>query len=70
MALKKQIQLAIALGILSLILGVAAHLALTDIYHAEGDLTLEWNVLRAFAAIFLFFIAYTLTTLRKILRVI
>jgi hypothetical protein len=70
MTLRKQIQLAFALGILSLIMGVAGYLALTDIYHAEGDLTLEWNVLRVFAAIFLLFIGYTLTTLRKILGVI
>jgi hypothetical protein len=68
MALKKQIRLAIILGILSLVTGALGHLALTDIYHAKENLTLEWNMLRVFAVIFLIFIGYTLITLRNILR--
>lgn len=44
MELKNQIRLTIALGILSLFAGVMGHLALTDIYHAEGNLALEWTV--------------------------
>ena len=70
MELKNQVRVAIILGILSFVVGVLGHLALTDIYHAEGDLSLEWNMLRVFAVIFLIFIAYTLITLRKILRTI
>jgi hypothetical protein len=70
MELKNQVRVAIILGILSLVVGVLGHLALTDIYHAEGDLSLEWNMLRVFAIVFLIFIAYTLITLRKILRTI
>jgi hypothetical protein len=70
MELRKQIRLAIILGILSLVAGILGHLALTDIYHAEGNLTLEWNMLRVFAVIFLTFIGYTLLTLRKILRIL
>jgi len=70
MQLKNQIRLAIALGILSLVAGIVGHLALTDIYHAESDLSLEWNMLRVGAAIFLIFIGYTLITLRKILKTI
>jgi len=70
MELKNQIRVAIILGILSLIAGVLGHLALTDIYHAESDLSLEWNMLRIVAVVFLVFIGYTLMTLRKILKTI
>ena len=70
MKLKNQIRLAMALGILSLVAGTFGHLALTDIYHREGDLTLEWNMLRVFAGVFLLFIGYTLIKLRRILKTI
>jgi hypothetical protein len=70
MKLKHQIRIAIILGFLSLVAGILGHLALTDIYHAEADLTLEWNMLRVFAVIFLIFIGYTLFTLRRILKII
>ena len=68
--MKNQIQVAIALGVLSLVAGIMGHLALTDIYHAEGDLSLEWNVLRVCAVVLAVFICYTLITLRKILKMI
>lgn len=68
MQLKNQIRLAMILGVLSLIAGVLGHLALTDIYHAEGDLRLEWTMLRLFALTFLIFIGYILVTLKKILK--
>lgn len=70
MELKYHIRILMVLGILSLVAGGLGHLALTDIYHAQGDLSLEWNLLRVFAAIFLTFIAYTLAMLRKILKII
>jgi hypothetical protein len=70
MTIKNQIWIAMILGVLSLAAGALGHLALTDIYHAEGNLTLEWNMLRVFAAIFLIFIVYTLMTLRKISKTI
>lgn len=68
MELKRQIHVAMILGILSLIAGVLGHLALTDIYHGEGDLSLEWNMLRVFAVLFVIFIVHTLITFRKILK--
>jgi hypothetical protein len=40
---KNQIRATMALGILSIFAGIFGHLALTDIYHGEGDLTLEWR---------------------------
>jgi len=66
--LKTQVKFGIALGVLSLAAGLAAHLALTDIYHAEGNLSLEWNVLRICAVIMTVFIGYSLVILGRILR--
>ena len=66
--LKKQVQLTMALGVLSLFAGVMGHLALTDIYHGNGDLSLEWNVLRACAVVLVVFIGSTLFTLIQVLK--
>jgi hypothetical protein len=66
--LKKQVQLTMTLGVLSLFAGVMGHLALTDIYHGNGDLSLEWNVLRACAVVLVVFIGSTLFTLRQVLK--
>lgn len=68
MELKNQIRLTIALGILSLFAGLMGHLTLTDIYHAEGNLALEWAVLRVCAVVLVVFIVSTLFTLRQVLR--
>jgi uncharacterized membrane protein YhhN len=59
---------AFGLGVLSLLAVLVSHLALTDIYHAEGDLSLEWSVLRVCFGIIIAFQIVTLLTLRKILR--
>ncbi|MBI4558371.1 MAG: hypothetical protein HY706_12390 [Candidatus Hydrogenedentes bacterium] len=66
--LRMQIKLTMALGALSLLAGLMAHLALTDIYHGEADVTLEWNIVRVCALVLLFFIGMTLFTLRRALR--
>lgn len=66
--LKKQIYFTVVLGALSLFAGVLSHLALTDIYHAETDVTLEWNVLRISALMFLIFIGFAIATFRRTLR--
>ncbi len=65
---KNQIRITIALGILSILAGVFGHLALTDIYHGEGDLTLEWSILQAGAVIIFVFVTASLLTLRKVLK--
>ena len=45
----------IGLGMLSIAAIGLCHLALTDIWHGEGDLSIEWQMLRAgFATILLF----------------
>ena len=66
--LKKQVQLTMTLGVLSLFAGVMGHLALTDIYHGNGNLSLEWNVSRACAVVLVVFIGSTLFTLRQVLK--
>lgn len=66
--LKNQIRLTMALGILSFIAGILGHLALTDIYHGEFDVSLEWNVLRACAAVLAAFVGTALFTLGRVLK--
>lgn len=57
-----------ALGLLSLLAVLASHLALTDIYHGEADLNLEWRVLRASFVVVLMFQVFALVTLAKVSR--
>jgi len=68
--LKTLIRVTMVLGVLSLLAGVATHLALTDIYHGEADVTLEWNIVRVSALVLLAFIAMALFTLGRTLRVL
>ena len=50
--------LALGLGGLSFLSILVAHLALTDIYHGETDLSLEWHALQvAFGVIITFHVA-------------
>ena len=66
--LKNQIRTTMVLGILALLAGILGHLALTDIYHGEANVSLEWNILRICALILLAFIGSSLFTLRKTLK--
>ncbi|MBL8103797.1 MAG: hypothetical protein JNM02_14790 [Anaerolineales bacterium] len=66
--IKNQIRATMALGILSIFAGILGHLALTDIYHSERDLTLEWSVLQAGAFIIFAFVVSSLLVLRKALK--
>lgn len=67
MNLKTAARRCIGLGLLSLLAVGVSHLALTDIRHAEGDLTLEWNVLRGCFAVILCFQVRALVILRRVL---
>jgi len=68
MSLITQARLTFRLGILSLCAVVLSLLALTDIWHGEQDLTMEWRALQvAFGAIIVFQFA-ALATLRRVLR--
>ncbi|MHC4559587.1 MAG: hypothetical protein ACYS80_20020 [Planctomycetota bacterium] len=67
---KTQIVVVMGFGILSLVAGLFGHLALTDIYHGEPDLTLEWRIVQVAALIILFFIGSSLFTLGRALKLI
>lgn len=56
------------LGILSVIALLVSHLALTDIWHGEGDLRLEWSVLQAAAMVIVLFQVFALVTIGRFLR--
>lgn len=66
--LKTQIRATMFLGVLALLAGIIGHLALTDIYHNEVDVTLEWNILRICALILLTFIGSSLITLKNAIK--
>lgn len=66
--IKNQIRITIVLGMLSILAGFFGQLALTDIYHGEGDLTLEWRVLQAGAVIIFVFVVTSLLILKKVLK--
>ena len=66
--IKNQIRITIVLGMLSILAGFFGHLALTDIYHGEGDMTLEWRVLQAGAVIIFVFVVTSLLILKKVLK--
>ena len=67
-SLKKNLVLTTVLAGLSLAALGLSHLALTDIAHGEGDLTLEWWLLRLAALVFVAFIASTLFLVREVCR--
>lgn len=58
-------RLSFVLGLLSCLAIIAAHLALTDIYRGEADVTLEWNVVRIS---FLIIVAFHVSALVVITR--
>jgi hypothetical protein len=68
MRIDRWIRLSLVLGVLALLAVVTCHLALTDIYHAEGDVRLEWNVLRVCFAVIVASQVAALVTLAKGLR--
>jgi hypothetical protein len=68
MRIERWIKGSIGLGALALLAVLTSHLALTDIYHAEGDVSLEWNVLRACFGVIVVAQIATLITLTKVLQ--
>ena len=66
--LTQQIRFTMALGVLAVVAGMVAHLALTDIYHGEGELTLEWRALQVCAVAVAGFVGVALLTLGRALR--
>ncbi len=68
--IKTQIAFVMALGILSLVAGFLSHLALTDIYLHELDVSLEWKIVQVAALIILLFIGSSLFTLGRTLKLL
>lgn len=62
------LRLSFVLVVLALLSVAVSHLALTDIFHAEGDVSLEWNVLRVCLSVIVVSQIATLVTLTKIAR--
>ena len=68
MTIKKQADIAFVLGVLTLAAVFVSHLALTDIYHGEADLSLEWNVLRVCFAAIVAFQVFALATFWRVIK--
>ena len=66
--IKKYSILTLILAGLSILALIIIHLALTDIYHGEEDLGLEWSLLRIAAVVILTFIIFTMATLKQGLK--
>ena len=68
MRIERWIKTSLGLSVLALLAVLASHLALTDIYHAEADVSLEWNVLRVCFGVIGVSQIITLITLTKVLQ--
>ena len=65
-ALQKRVRLAIALCYAALLAGIAAHLALTDIFHGEADVHLEWRIVQVAGVIVAAALVFALRTLAQV----
>lgn len=59
------VRVALAFQALAVVALGVAHLALTDIWHGESDLRLEWQVLQVAAAVILTASVVSIETLRR-----
>lgn len=66
--LRTSARVTVVLGALSIAALIIAHLALTDIYHGEGDQTAEWRALQAAAVTILGFQVVALVTVGRLMR--
>lgn len=65
---KRSVAISLMLGVMSVLAIGVSPLALTDIWHGESDVSLEWNVLRFAAMVIIVFHVFTLATLWQVLR--
>ncbi len=65
---RKSATISLMLGVMSVLAIGISHLALTDIWHGESAVSLEWNVLRFAAMVIIVFHVFTLATLWQVLR--
>ncbi len=68
MTLRTSAQRSFLLGIVALAAVVVCHLALTDIWHGEGDLSLEWRVLQIGFLVIVIALFSAMATLRRVLK--
>ena len=68
MTINRQATLAFILGIGSLLAVFVSHLALTEIYHGEDDLRLEWNILRVCFSAIVAFQVFALATFWRMIK--
>jgi hypothetical protein len=61
--MERWMQASVALGVLALIAIAMNHLALTDIYHGEADVSLEWDMLQVGFAVIVVSQVFSLVTL-------
>ena len=66
--INSQISFSLIFGLITMIAGLFAHLALTDIYKAETDLTMEWAVVRVSAIVIFGFIIWSIFFLSNLRR--
>ena len=68
MTVSRVAKLSLVLGVASLLAVVAGHLALTDIHHGEGNLALEWVVVRICAGLIVAFQICALSLIWKVMH--
>ncbi len=66
---KRSVVISLILGAMPVLAIVVSHLALTDIWHGEVDVSLEWNVLRLAALVIIVFHMSAFATMWQVLRV-
>ena len=65
--LQRQVRVAFTLCLIAFAAGIVAHLALTDIFHGEPDVRLEWRAVQATGLIVAATLVYAARTLAKVL---
>ncbi len=70
LTLSRLIAACLVLGLVSLAAVLAAHLALTDIWHGEGDLRAEWTVLQVASLLIVAFQLVALFTFWRLRRIV
>jgi len=68
MRTRRWVWTSVVLGVLALLAVMTSHLALTDIYHGEADVSLEWSVLKLCFGVIVLSHVVALITLTKVLR--
>jgi hypothetical protein len=65
---KRNVVISLILGVMSVLAIGVSHLALTDIWHGEADVSLEWTVLRLAALVIIVFHVSAFASMWQVLR--